>query len=536
MAKPRQRLTDRQVFLILSMMTLSAALVALWITRSTNPLRGDSAEYLYFDPSRTLGYPAFLSLIRLVTGKVALAVPAQILLLAASLLLLGWRFHRLVRQPAYTIGFQLLVLANAGMWFTSAFLMTEAVSTALVALSCAQVLRVVEKPSAAGSAMLVATSCLATLVRPSLVPLFAGTAFFALLAEAPRDRIRTLFITAAGLVAAWGATPIAQFLVHGSAHTTSPLARGVLQHTLYCDPHAAPKNEDSAFVEQYAGPVRRYIDAAPPATQEQFRREYSTPLRFGLIIPALGRRHHLETRSQVDPYLSRIAEERVLANPGCYARSVVNEYVRMAAFDADPTSEDARDVNTFIHQHPPVQIPQYPLLPGDDRLARRAAAEVNSKPSGLNPARQQLVVDAKVPFLALLPLRLVHSAAALIGLAAVGALAIRRRLGLTLPAELVAAAVTGISLHGILAITAIVEIGFYRYLVPCWPMVCVLTALTPLALVRWVRLSRSVGSVSGSAKQARPEAVSEALLESGVQGNECGSVSQVSGEWSSPRA
>lgn len=503
-ANPLQRLTDRQVFLILATMTLGVALAALWITRSTNPLRGDSAEYLYFDPSRSVGYPAFLSFFGFVTGNVALAVPAQTLLLAASLLLLGWRFHRLFRKPVYAIAFQLLVLANAGMWFTSAFLMTEALSTALVALFCAQVLLTVEKPSAAGSTMLVATSCCATMVRPSLVALFAGAALFAFLAEAPRDRLRALSITMAGLVAAWGATPIAQFFVHGSVHTTSPLSRGVLQHTLYCDPHAAAKDEDSAFVEQNAAPVRRYIEAAPLATREQFRREYSTPLRFGLIIPVLGRRHQLETRSQVDPYLSRIARERVRANPGCYARSVINEYVRMAAFDADPTSEDAREINAFVRRHPPVQIPQYPILPGDDRLARQAAAEVHNKPSGLNPARQQLNVVAKVPFLALLPLRLVHVAAALFGLAAVAAVAVRRRLGLVLRAELAAAAVTGISLHGILAITAIVEIGFYRYLVPCWPMVCTLIALAGLALAHPIRpQDRSSASTDGpKAKKA----------------------------------
>ena len=488
MAKALQRLTDRQVFLILFVMTAGVALAALWFTRSTNPLRGDSAEYLYFDPSRSVGYPAFLSLFRLVTGNAALAVPAQTLLLAASLLFLGWRFHRLVRRPAYTFGFQFLALANAGMWFSSAFLMTEALSTALVALSCGQVLRMVEKPSAAGSGMLVATSCLATMVRPSLVALFAGSALFAVLAEAPRDRLRALSITVAGLVAAWGATPLAQFFVHGSTHTTSPLARGLLQHTLYCDPHAASKDGDSAFVEQHAEPVRRYIDGAPLATREQFRREYSTPLRFGLIIPVLGRRHQLETRSQVDPYLSRIARERVRANPGCYARSVINEYVRMAAFDADPTSEDAREVNAFVRQHPPVEVPQYPILPGDDRLARQAAAEVNNKPAGLNPTRLQLNVVAKVPFLALLPLRLIHIIAALFGLAAVAAVAVRRGLGRFCQAELTAAAVTGVWLHGILAITAIVEIGFYRYLVPCWPIVCTLAALAALTLARSIGL------------------------------------------------
>jgi hypothetical protein len=485
------KLTERQLFAILAVMTFGSAIAALWFTRSIDPLRGDSAEYLYFDPSRTVGYPAFLSFFRSLTGHVALAVPAQVLLLAGSLLLLSWSFHRLVRRPACTIGFQLLVLANAGMWFTSSFLMTEALSTAVVALWCAQLLRMVRKGDAGGYGLLVAISCAATMVRPSLVALFFGTGLFAILVQPERIRARATAVAAAGLVAAWLATPVAQFLVHGSSHTTSPFARGVLQHTLYCDPGALPMNADSAFVERSAEPVRRYIDSSPAGMREQFRREYSTPLRFGLIIPALGRSHHLQTRSQVDPYLAPIAIERVAANPVCYAQSVGNEYVRMAAFDTDPTVEDARQINAFASEHPPAEVPQLPILQGDDRLARRAAAEVGNAPSGLNPPHQDLKVVANVPFIALLPLRLLHAGAAFIGLLSILLIPFCRRFGREARNAIAAAAAMGASLHGILAITAVVEIGFYRYLVPCWPLVCTLPVLAAVAIRRTSHARRS---------------------------------------------
>jgi hypothetical protein len=489
-ANPLQRLTPRQLFIILATVTFASAVAVLWLTRSVDPLRGDSAEYLYFDPSRTVGYPAFLALFRSVTGHVALAVPAQILLLAGSLLLLGWEFHRLVRRPGYTIAFQLLLLANAGMWFTSAFLMTEALSTALVALWCARLLRMFRTPGASGYGLLVAISCIATMVRPSLIALFFGTGLFVLLFQPVRSRARAVAMCAAGLAAAWAATPMTQLLVHGSLHTTSPFARGVLQHTLYCQPESAPRGADPSFVENNAAPVRRYIEAAPAGMQEQFRREYSTPLRFGLIIPVLGRRHHVATRSEVDPYLSPIARERVLANPGCYATSVANEYLRMAAFDTDPTVEDARQINTFISNHPPALVPQSPVLPGDDRLARRAGAEVGDAPSGLNPPRQTLHVVAGIPMLALLPLRLLHAAAALVGLITLLWLPFSRRLGREARNSLAAAGAMGISLHGILAITAVVEIGFYRYLVPCWPLVCTLPVLAAVTVRRAANAQR----------------------------------------------
>ncbi len=482
-SKRLKRLSPREVLLVLAAMTVVALLLALWASRGINPLRGDSAEYLYFDPSRSVGYPAFLWLVRATTGQVALAVPAQMILLAGSLLLLGWSFYQWCGRPAFSFVFQAIVLGQAGMWFASAFLMTEALSTALVAIWCAQLVRTMNAPSLRGAALLVAISALATMVRPPLVALFFGTAVFILVAHPRRERGWALAMAGAGLIVAWGATPLAQFMVNGSTQTTSPVARGILQHTLYCDPHAMPRDADSAFVEQSAAGVREYIQAAPSEVQEQLRRAYSTPLRFGLIIPILGRRHHLSRRSQVDPYLSRIASERVRANPLCYARSVVAEYLRMTIFDTDPTTEDGRQTRTFMRAHPPVEVRQYPVLPGDEQIARQAANEVHNQPSGLNPQRQRLDVVAKIPFLALLPIRLLYGAAALVGMSSLFALPIRRRLAPEFQQIMAATAAMGIAFHGALAITAIVEIGFFRYLAPLWPLVCTLIAVASLGLI-----------------------------------------------------
>lgn len=484
--RPRIRptaLSDRNVFLLLAAITLTALLTALLATRGINPLRGDSAEYLYFDRSRTVGYPAFLALVRLSTGHVALAVQAQMALLAGSLLFLGWSFHELGRRPAWSLAFQAFLVIQAGMWFASAFLMTEALSAALVALWCAQLLRLSKSPAPSAVTFLVVISALATTVRPSFVALFFGTAVFIVAAPPPREGFRALLIAGAGLAATWVATPVAQYLVHGSPRTTSPLARGVLQHTLYCAPHAVPNDPDSRLVEREAAPVRHYIENAPNDVQEQLRRSYSTPLRFGSIIPLLGRRHRLSLRSNVDSYLARIAGERMRSNPSCYASSVLSEYVRMAVFATDPTSEDGRQANAFMAANPPVEVPQYPVLPGDAQLARSAAAEVGNEVAGLNPARQRLDVVAQVPFVAMLPLRLLFGAAALIGLCSLLALPLRRRLAPEYRPTIEMTAAMGAAYHGTLAITAIVEIGFFRYLVPLWPVVCTLVALPLLHLI-----------------------------------------------------
>jgi hypothetical protein len=323
----------------------------------------------------------------------------------------------------------------------------------------------------------VAISALATMVRPSLIILFFGTALFMFVAQTGEGRGRVLIITGAGLILAWAATPLAQLIVHGSAATTSPFARGVLQHTLYCDPQTLPADPDSLFVERNAGAVRRYIETAPDDMQEPLRRAYSTPLRFGLIIPVLGRRHHLDARSQVDPYLSRIATERVKANPLCYAKSVVGAYYRMATFGSYRTTQDARRMREFMVAHPPVELRQYPVLRRDEQMARGAADEAHGEVSGLNPERQQLTIDGKASFLALVPIRLLYTAAALVGLLALAALAVRRRFAPETQTIIGATAAAGLVFHGALAITALVELGLSRYAIPLWPLVCSLIAL-----------------------------------------------------------
>lgn len=455
---------------------------ALWATHSTNPLRGDSAEYLYFDRSRSVGYPAFLELVRISTGHVAYAVQIQMVLLAASLLFLSLIFYQFVGRSGWSLTFQAALLLQAGMWFVSAFLMTEALSTALIASWCAQLVRMLKAASLRGSTFLVALSALATMVRPSLVALFFGSVLFMITALPRRELVRALALAGLGLAAAWAATPFAQYLIHGSADTTSPFARGVLQHTLYCDPASPPREPDSLFVEGEAAPVRHYIESAPSDIREQLRRSYSTPLRFGSIIPMLGQRHHLQLRSELDPYLSRIAGERVRANPSCYASSVGNEYLRMAVFATDPTAEEGRRANAFMANHPPPEVPQYPVLPGDERLATRAASEVGNQVSGLNPVRQRLQVVAQVPFLALLPLRLLFGGAAIIGLCSLIALPFRHRLAPQVRSMTSATAALAAAFHGVLAITAIVEIGFFRYLIPLWPVVCTLLGVAMVSL------------------------------------------------------
>lgn len=478
------RVSDRKMLFVLSTISLLGLGIAAWSTRGIGALRSDTGSYFSLDPARSVGYPAFLELVRLVTGNVGWAVQLQMVLLAGSLFALGWSFHTFARRPAWSAAFQIALFASLEMWRNSAVLITEAVATACVALWCAQLLRMTKRSSLTGFGLLAALSAFATMVRPSLIVLFMATAAFVLVTVRGRTRLLAMLMIAAGVIVALGATPAADFFVNGSATTTSPLARGILQHTLFCSPGRAPTDSDAAFVEDSAAPVRRYIETAPRDIQPILKRAYSARLRFGLIIPVIGRRHHLDGDWQTDPIISRIAFERLEANPACYVRSVAQAYLRMMTYETSRTPSEARQIQHFVAAHPMIAVPIQPLLPEDQSETLRAAAELHVPVPPDSDRALPRKLGEKSPLALLVPARLLYTGAAALGLLSIAGLALRRRIPGVRRANLGAMAAMGIALHGILFITAIVELGVARYTVPLWPIVCTMVAMAAFMIVR----------------------------------------------------
>ena len=194
--------------------------VASWLTADIMPLRPDTASYLYFDPSRPIGYPFFLWVVNLF-GSPALAVTVQKLLLTVSLFLLGLSFYRWSGRPILSILFQLAVLLSPEMWKFSGDLNTEALATAGVALWCAQLIRTLQTPSTRAIGLLSIIAGLAMLVKPSLVMLFIGTAVAAFLLQTSRERRNGLILASAALLISLAVNPIANLFLHGSAATAS---------------------------------------------------------------------------------------------------------------------------------------------------------------------------------------------------------------------------------------------------------------------------------------------------------------------------
>jgi len=254
---------------------LAAYLGAAWITADVSPLRPDTPSYLYFDPSRSIGYPLFLWISRQLGGAV-LAVPLQMLVLTISLFFLGLAFFKYTGRPVLSVLFQLGLVLSPEMWKFAAMLLTEATATAAVALWCAQLLRTVRAPDSRSIGFLTVISGVATLVKPSLAPLFIGATILVLGQPSWKQRGWALALIAAGLTTTLAVTPIANLFLHGSTDSGSPVARGVLQHTLFCSVSKPPADPDSAFVERYARAVTNYISAAPRAVHAD-RRHHRSP-------------------------------------------------------------------------------------------------------------------------------------------------------------------------------------------------------------------------------------------------------------------
>ena len=469
-ATKRPAYQEWRVLFAIVAVTVIAMIAALMGTRGMDPLRADSASYIVFDPSRTVGYPAFIGLVRLLTANLALVVPAQILLLAASLITLGRSFYDYTRRPLLTVAFQIVLISGVELWKLSMVLLTEALAGALVAFWCAQLLQVLRAPKMSRIAVLVALAALATMVRPAFVALFVATGVAAIVVCPQLPRGRALGLIVAGFLMSWGATPVGQYLAHGSFETTSPFARGVLQHTLFCEQPRTITDPDSQFVERSAAPARRYVADAPPEFRSSLERTYSGQLRFGWIIPSLVRAHGMTAGWQSDPIMARIAGERVRANPSCYAGSVLAADLRMLTYGS---SAKAAGLREYLSEHPPAVVPAAPMPPADARDALRAAHLFHAEPAFEVPPPFKSE-DRNPAFLMLLA-RILFTTAAVIGALALIALPFRAKLHPKVAHAVPVAAVAGAAFHGTLVVTSIVELGLSRYCAPLWPLMAVLT-------------------------------------------------------------
>jgi hypothetical protein len=250
---------------------------------------------------------------------------------------------------------------------------------------------------------------------------------------------------------------------------------------LFCTVSQLPTDRDSAFVEHHSKAVRDYIGSAPATTHHALKRIYTGKLRFGLIIPTLGRRHGLQASWQTDPLIWKIAKERIFANPGCYARSVIGSYFNLATYKSYSSAE-ARRLREWMAAHPPIDVAIVRALPYDEQLAKRAAQEVGY-PEPRLPGRRSFEAPTGRPLALVWMARFIYASAAVAGLFAMFLLLVRNKLETDVRKLSICGAALGLVFHSVLGLTAIVELSLTRYTVPLGPVVCTLLGIVAIFLL-----------------------------------------------------
>jgi hypothetical protein len=284
-------------------------------------------------------------------------------------------------------------------------------------------------------------------------------------------------------------SPLSQQLIDGRATGASPLARGLLQKTLFFEHGAAPtpgvSSEDRRVIEQSRKPVLVYLAQAPKPIRPKLERGYADYLRFRVIIPKLSRLHGARDDWQVDPVLAKYALAQIEAFPLQYLSGVIVEDLRLLSFQDWNDRRTQDEFSTFVAAHPlPLPAAAPPTSIGVE-LDRRARAALRLPPTyALLSTPGEIFRSSHVlPVPLILALRLTHAVAALIGVVAVVAtlwpgLAAKMAGG----DYLRAVAALGLLLHSQTLLTSLSEFGLLRYIMPLWSIIPAIYVLSLLAI------------------------------------------------------
>jgi hypothetical protein len=449
-------------------------------------LTADSPGYMYFDPTRPIGYPAVLYLVRHLTGRYDAIRDVQIAVFCLSAAAAGLAVFRYAGSLLAACVFESGALGYPGPMRLADQIISDSLSASAMLLFIAAVLHFAARPSlrryvAVGLAVAAAITLRpvnVALVPPALVlPLICGWRLDASLWRA--------WLTAAVLVALGvAATPLANLAIHGNSEASSPLARGVFQKAIFAEGSGGC---DADYIDGITGPVIRYLRGAPEEFRDFLRHHYSGYLRFQSIMPGLVQRHHLASLRQTDSILMCYSLARLRQDPGSFLRQTVHEYWNLVSNYTFITAARRASYLEFVKDHPPV-VPASVTKPEEEyRMRRDAIADtIGSGLKGTVAFEEQETTFAPPQARSWLLIMLVD----VLQVAAVGwatilcGVLVLRLAGRSVADEWAVLGVLSLALQLSLVITAIVEIALPRYVFPLWPLMWLIATLGGLHIKR----------------------------------------------------
>lgn len=318
---------------------------------------GDAPSYINLDPSRPVGYGAFLN----AAFKLGFGLNAIPLIQATFLLGCLW-----VTACAWTAGtgrfalalvWQGLTMANVLLIQSSVYLIPDAISAALIMLALASWIGMATHYSRTRLCVLLLVCGVAGLFRPTnlLLLVVTGSMLTCLPGLPGRERLIALGAAAAVSVLTLAASPTFYFHRYGSVATSSPAARGLLQKTLFTGwaPDAAATRCGGEVIETATRDVVRYLETTPPLERSILEDKYSNYLRFSVIIPELQNKFHFSSEGEANNLLACYVSARIKQDPLHFAARFAGDYLRLGLYLVFVDAQQRAQYETFVAANPP---------------------------------------------------------------------------------------------------------------------------------------------------------------------------------------
>lgn len=454
-------------------------------------LNPDSPGYLFFDSDRPIGYPAFLFLVKQLTGGYLLVRPLQIVLFCAAVFGVSISVSRATGSWFLPLIFQVGALGYPGPIHLANQIMSDSLSASAILLFIVALFGYARAPSVKRYLLVCLVFGGAITLRLDNVALLAPALILPLLMR-PGTSIAALSCVALGIATAavsWQATHIAKLALHGDAEPSMLVATSLLQKVIFTPPRAAIPSTtcDAAFIEEITAPMIAYMQGVPAEFADIMRFRYSSYVRYESILPGLVALHGLRSVHQVEGTVMCYTLARFRQDPGSVIAQTAHEYKNLISNYTFISPGRWAAYRTYLESHPPPLPPRAPKPAEQFEMASAAIAAVGG-PMMSRP--EEFTTTSATPFeppqprspALILVLRTFQIAATVLSVALVARLLtvwvwpIRDRRWIVL--GLIS---LFIQLH--LIIVAIAEIAQPRYLFPIWPALWLVTILTLWSLV-----------------------------------------------------
>ena len=431
--------------------TLCAAYVAYCL--GTNPAgpftTPDSVHYLNVSPIVPLGYPFFLKVFG-VRG----AIVAQPILFGAALALLGREIVRLTRSTWLAVAVVAGSMALPQIRDFHASILSESLFLSLLVVFLAFGVRFAYHPTWHWMVLVATAAGLNATVRRTA---FALLPVMLLMVLYQRHKLRgsqpSLFFVAAlaPFLVIVGAEQAAAPVVHAGA-PSSLMGRHLFAKAALIDAPAAPLSSDRvrAALDEHLqtdyAPIRAFLATAPPDVRAVLVMYYETCLQGGCVDRSRALMPGLDESRQTAT-LGAAAAARIRRAPIAFAMLTAMNYQSLWTIDRLRHPDRAAALNSFIRSHRPMPF---------EELAFSLEPDAPFVFDGSERVRYMQWVMTIVAIWTL--------AMALVGLYAAIAMP-------QLPPHFTIAAVSSLTVHGCLLLTALLATGFSRFTIGVWPAI-----------------------------------------------------------------